>query len=239
MSHQYPQQPNQPPQPGPYGQQPQGQPGYGYPQQQPGYGYPPQPNYPGGPMPQPPKKSSTGKIVAMVLGGAFALLVLIGMIGALASDGDDSKKSDTAASAPATPEKEAAVGEEPATDEVPAEEAQEEEPPADAPVKFTAKKATFAKTILADGSDYTSVSVTVTNDSGEPININPLYFSVTDTNGTKHTVALAADENQIDTVDLAPGENITGAIACKGVFTPRYVTYKDGFLGEPIRANVS
>ncbi|WP_241563246.1 hypothetical protein [Streptomyces sp. E1N211] len=69
--------------------------------------------------------------------------------------------------------------------------------------------------------------------------MNPLYFTITDTDGTKHTVELGVDEEQIDTVDLAPGENISGTVTGKGTFTPKYVTYTDGLLGDPVRVNVS
>lgn len=48
--------------------------------------------------------------------------------------------------------------------------------------------------------------------------VNPLYFAITDTNGTRHTFVLAADENQSDTVDLAPGENVSGTVTVKGPF---------------------
>ena len=74
--------------------------------------------------------------------------------------------------------------------------------------------------------------------SNDTININPLYFTVTDTGGTKHTAELGVDKNQLDTVDLAPGENISGVITVKGKVTPKYVTYTDGFLGDPVRADV-
>ncbi|MFD4264032.1 hypothetical protein ACFWR9_42120 [Streptomyces sp. NPDC058534] len=85
MSQQYPQQPNQPQQPGPYGQQPP-----------PGYGYPPQPGYghPGGPAPRPPKKSSAGKIVGFGCLGVVALLVLVG-IGAAVGGGSSDDATDT------------------------------------------------------------------------------------------------------------------------------------------------
>nr|WP_286170072.1 DUF4352 domain-containing protein [Actinospica acidiphila] len=92
---------------------------------------------------------------------------------------------------------------------------------------------------MADGSDYTSVRVTVVNDGDDEVSVNPLYFTITDTDGTKHTAELGVDEEQIDTVDLAPGENISGTVTGKGTFTPKYVTYTDGLLGDPTRVNVS
>jgi hypothetical protein len=102
-----------------------------------------------------------------------------------------------------------------------------------------AKKAEFNKTVLAQGDGYTSVAVTVTNNSSKPINVNPLYFAITDTNGTKHNSELAVDKDQIGTVELAPGENVTGAVTGKGSWTAKSVTYTDGLIGDSVRADVS
>jgi cytoskeletal protein RodZ len=209
--HQYPQQP-QPPQ----------QPGWGHPQ-------PPQAW-----QPPPPKKSNAGKIVGFGCLGLVGLLVLLGIVGALIGNDDsstDSKGSAVTASSPAV--------------ETPAKEEPQkaaEEPSKKAPepaVKVVAKKTKFAGSILADGSNYTSVLITVTNNSDKKIDVNPLYFAITGTDGTKRTAELAVDENQIDTVDLAPGENISGTVTGKGKFTPKYVTYTDGFFGDSIRADVN
>ncbi|MEU3750573.1 MULTISPECIES: DUF4352 domain-containing protein [Streptomyces] len=161
------------------------------------------------------------------------MIVLLGVVGALI--GDDSKDtgstaapSRTATDAPAPKKSKAA----------PTTEAPKEEPAADAPVKVTAKTTTFKPSVLHDGGAFTSVKVTVTNNSDEKIDINPLYFAITDTNGSKHTAELGMDENQMDTVDLAPGENITGVITGEGKFTPAYVTYTEGLFGDGIRGNV-
>ncbi len=40
-------------------------------------------------------------------------------------------------------------------------------------------------------------------------------------------------------MDLAPGENVSGTVTGKGPFTPQYVTFTDGILGDPIRVNAS
>ncbi|MCX4539701.1 DUF4352 domain-containing protein [Streptomyces sp. NBC_01565] len=201
----------------PPGQQPAG---YGYPPQgRPGYGYPPPPQ---------PKKSSAGKIVGFSCLGVVGVFVLIGIVAALVSDGGTTGPKDSAApaasasqpakgpgqQAPAAPEKKAAVS-------------------------VAAEKAEFKKSVLADGDGYTSVAVTVTNNSSKPINVNPLYFTITDTSGTKHVVELGAAEDQIDTVELAPGENVTGAVTGKGTFTPKTVTYTDGLIGKGVRTDVS
>ncbi|MFE9629921.1 DUF4352 domain-containing protein [Streptomyces sp. NPDC006463] len=205
---------NQFPSPG----QPQ-QPGYGYPPPgQTGYGYPP--------PPPAPRKSNTGKIVGLSILGFVVLLVIVGAL----SGGEN---ADTATKDPKAP---AGVSSAPANAP---EAAPSAKPEKKAAVAVVAKKAEFEKSILAQGSDYTSVSVTVTNNSSKPIDVNPLYFTITDTNGTKHVAELAADENQIDTVELAPGENITGVITGKGAFTPKSVTYTDGLIGDTVRAEVS
>ncbi|MGW1039880.1 DUF4352 domain-containing protein [Streptomyces sp. NPDC002547] len=222
MSQQYPPNPQQP-----------NQPGYGYPQQpgqpQPGWGAPQQP---WGMPPQPPKKGGAGKAFGIGCLSIIGLFVVFGIIAAVAgSGGSDDKKSTSskpAASAPA---------EQPA-DDAPAAKPESDDKPAPAPVKVTAKKTNFQKTLFADGS-YTSVLVTVVNNSDDTINVNPLYFQITDTKGTKHTAELAVDDRQIDSVDLAPGENVTGTITGKGSFTANYVTYTDGWFGDSVRVKVS
>ncbi|MFZ3495038.1 DUF4352 domain-containing protein [Streptomyces sp. 5.8] len=158
--------------------------------------------------------------------------MLIGIVGALVG-GESSPKAgkEPAAQAPA-----------PVSSSAPAkapDAAPSAKPEKKSAVVVVAKNTKFKKSILADGSNYTSLSVTITNNSAKTINVNPLYFTITDTNGTKHVSELAADENQIDTVDLAPGENITGTITGKGAFTAKTVTYTDGLIGDSVRANVS
>ncbi|WP_345060866.1 DUF4352 domain-containing protein, partial [Streptomyces rameus] len=176
------------------------------------------------------KKSGAGKIIGFGCLGVVALFVLIGIIGAIASsgstNGDTTSATQSSAPAPAASQKSGAPSE-----SKPAEKA--------APVKVTAKKVAFSKSVLADGSNYTSVAVTITNNSGKQIGVNPLYFTITDTGGTKHTAELGVDDKQLDTVDLAPGENVSGTITGKGGFTPKYVTYTDGLFGDPVRAEVS
>ena len=198
--------------------------------------YPNQPQQPDwGPQPPtwgppPPPRRSTGKIVALTIGGVLALLLVIGIIGAAADNGSgsDDKPTTVTASSPAA--------DKPAKQK---DTAAEPEPEPDAPVKVTAKETAFAKSILADSNGYTSVKVTVTNNSDDEISVNPLYFAITDTDGGKHTSELGMDENQIGTVKLAPGENVTGVVTGKGKFDAKYVTFTDGLFGEALRANVS
>ncbi|MFF9844628.1 DUF4352 domain-containing protein [Streptomyces sp. NPDC013740] len=207
-------QPPHPPQQPPHGQQ---------------WGPPPGQPYPGGPYgPPPPKKGlGAGAIVAIVLGSIFGLLVILGVVGALVSSGSDDKAGSkpTRSAAPAPAKSSTAP---------PAEEPAEK-----APVTVTAKKAAFAPSVLHDGGAYTSVTVTITNVSADkPISTNPLYFTITDTDGTKHQAELGQDENQMDLMKLAAGEKATGVITAKGKFTPAYVTYTDGLFGEGVRGDV-
>lgn len=207
--------------------QPQ-QPGYGYPppgQPQPGYGYPP---------PPPPRKSPAGKIIGFSCLGVVGVVLLIGIAGALAGGTDSAKDAKEPAAPPAAASSPAAKAPQ-VTSAAPAEKKQQ-------PVVVAAKKTAFKPNILSkdSGETYTSVSVTVTNNSTKTISVNPLYFSITDTTGGKHAAELAVDEDQIDTVDLAPGENVTGVVTGKGAFTAKTVTFKDGLIGrENYRGDVS
>ncbi|MGP3691281.1 DUF4352 domain-containing protein [Streptomyces sp. IBSNAI002] len=190
-------------------------------QPHPGYGYPPPPQ---------PKKSSTGKIVGFSCLGVVGFVVLLAIIGVLLG-GESGVKTAEESTPPAAATSAQAKAPEPQ----PSSAAPEKK----AAVDVVAKKTQFKKTILAQGDAYTSVSVTVTNNSSKPINVNPLYFAITDTNGTKHAAELGVDENQIDTVELAPGENVSGSITGKGDFTAKTVTYTDGLIGKAVRADVA
>ncbi|MGW6459339.1 DUF4352 domain-containing protein [Streptomyces sp. NPDC055078] len=210
-------------------------------QQYPGPQQPYQPHQGPAPYqpPRPPKKSmSTGAVVAIVIGSVVGGLLLLGILGAALSDDDAAtakgKKATPTAEAPAQPSKAPKAAEPEKKKAEPKKQAAPE-----AEVKVTAAKARFTPGILHDGGEYTSVKVTVTNNSTKKIDINPLYFTITDTSGTKHSAELAVDENQIDTMDLAPGENTTGIITGKGSFTPKYVTYVDGLIGDSVRGNVN
>ncbi|WP_437085829.1 DUF4352 domain-containing protein [Streptomyces sp. enrichment culture] len=191
--------------------------------QQPGWGHPPQP-------PQ-PKKTSTGKIVGLSCLGVVGMLVLIGIAGAVVGGGASTDPSTEAAKPPAVAPSEPA--------QVPEAAPSSAAPEKKAAVTVVAKQAAYKKSIIAPDGDYTSVSVTVTNNSSKPIGVNPLYFTITDTSGGKHVAELAADEDQIATVELAPGENVTGTVTGKGAFTPKTVTYTDGLIGKSVRADVS
>ncbi|GAA3654467.1 DUF4352 domain-containing protein [Streptomyces chitinivorans] len=190
------------------------------------------PGRPQQPMPPvPQKKSGAGKIIGFGCLGVIALFVVIGVIGAaLGAGGEESAEKPAASAAP----KEPGGGEEKG-EEKPREEPEEEAP---AQIQVTAEAADFRPTILADGEEYTSVLVTVVNNSAEKVGVNPLYFEVTAADGSKYDVELAADERQIDTVELAEGEKVTGTVTVKGKIEPKTVTFTDGLFGDSIRADV-
>ncbi|WP_433326389.1 DUF4352 domain-containing protein [Spirillospora sp. CA-294931] len=108
------------------------------------------------------------------------------------------------------------------------------------PIKLAAKPATAKASILSDGKALSCTRVTVTNQSKKNLEVNPLYFSITDTGGTKHdpTEALADYEGQISTTTLAPAEKATGLVCARGKFKPKVVAFTDPLFSEAARAQV-
>lgn len=109
------------------------------------------------------------------------------------------------------------------------------------PIKLTAKRARASKSILSDGGALSCVKVTVTNQTKKQLEVNPLYFSITDTGGTKHDTsdALGDYEGQIATTELAPGEKATGLVCAKGSFRPKIVAMTNPLFDEAARAQVA
>ncbi|MEW1603275.1 DUF4352 domain-containing protein [Streptomyces sp. NPDC093808] len=194
-----------------------------YPNQQPspqppGYGFP-------GAPPRPPRKGRFLKFAGLGCAGVLGLVVVIAAVSA--GGGDSGDGGNTAAGVSAS------AGAKEDTSKAKRETARS------GPVKITAERTEFSEDLLADGSAYTSVLVTVVNNGDDEVSVNPLYFTITDAEGAKHTAELGADTRQIETVDLAPGENISGTVTGRGAFAPQYVTYTDGLLGDPVRVDVS
>ncbi|MFI8203858.1 DUF4352 domain-containing protein [Streptomyces sp. NPDC085937] len=192
-----------------------------YVNQHPGYGVPG--------APPPPRKK--GRFVRFAGFGCAGVLGLVVVIAAVSASGDSDDGGDTAAGPSVSAAASAGADEDTSK--------KEEESARTGPVRITAERTEFSKTVLADGSGYTSVLITVVNNGDDEVSVNPLYFTITDTRGSKHTAELGVDEKEIDAVELAPGENISGTVTGKGGFTPKYVTYTDGLLGDPVRVDVS
>ncbi|MEV4946871.1 DUF4352 domain-containing protein [Streptomyces sp. NPDC053755] len=212
------------PQQQPYPPQQPYSPHESYAPQQPGrtpaWGQPQHPGPYGGPPPLPPRKGlSTGATVGLSVGGVLVLLVVLG---ALVKGGDGTSDGKAGAAAPT---KSSALG-----GALPEEKA---------PVTVTAVKTAFKPSVLHGGGKYTSVKVTVANNGEKKIDVNPLYFTITDTDGVKHVAELGMDEGQIATVELEPGEKVTGTVTSGGEFTAQYVTYVDGLFGKGVRGDVS
>ncbi|MFJ6906588.1 DUF4352 domain-containing protein [Streptomyces griseoluteus] len=205
------QQPGQQP-----GQPPQGWAGPGAPQQ---WGVPPQP---------PKKKAGAGKIIGLGCLGVVGLFVVIGIAAAVAGGGDSDEGSKKPAATGSAPKGDGGRKGDDAKAGTPG-----------GPMQVTAKKAAFKKSILADGDNYTSVSVTIAATGKAEVDVNPLYCSIIDSTGSKHAAELAMDEDQLDTTKLAPGEKTTGSITGKGRFSPKYVSCTDGLVGDAVRADVS
>ncbi|MER5810253.1 DUF4352 domain-containing protein [Streptomyces sp. NPDC002033] len=200
----------------------------------PGQNPPPPYGYPV--PPQPPKKNNVGKIIGIGCGGLIGLSVLLAACGALMAGGDAVKdgggKSGKAAAAP--PAADPAVR---AEDPAPVKSAAPG-PAKKADVELTASAAEFKPTVFSQGSDFTSVRVTVTNNGDAEVSVNVLSFEVTAQDGTRKNTELAAAEDQIDTVQLAKGEKVTGTITVKGKLRAKTVYFKNGLLGTTYSAPV-
>ncbi|MDI1464160.1 DUF4352 domain-containing protein [Catellatospora sp. KI3] len=92
-------------------------------------------------------------------------------------------------------------------------------------VVLTAQTTDFEPSVLYNGGDFTSVEVTVKNNGPDNVSVNPLSFTITASDGAKHSTELGEDANQIDTLTLAAGEHVTGAITAEGKFKPARVTF--------------
>ncbi|XRQ08594.1 DUF4352 domain-containing protein [Actinomadura welshii] len=109
------------------------------------------------------------------------------------------------------------------------------------PIKLTAKRAKATRSVLSSGDPLSCVKVTVKNQTKKQLEVNPLYFSITDTGNTKHdsSSALGEYEGQIDTTELAPGEKATGLVCAKGKFRPKVVAMTNPLFSEAARAEVA
>ncbi|WP_278266249.1 hypothetical protein [Nocardia sp. AG03] len=106
-------------------------------------------------------------------------------------------------------------------------------------MRITASAAAFVPGVFDKGVPATAVLVLVENTSADKVvKVNPLYFSITDSEGGKHSVELGLADDQIGAEDLQPGEKIEGTIAAEGSFTAAKVTFKP-LIGANVTVNVT
>lgn len=157
-------------------------------------GYPPGGGYP------PPRPAPTpwGKILGIGCGLALLIMLVAGgcMAAAMFTVSEDSPD----AQGPATGE--------PGTSEAPPLEETE----------LTAGTTEFEPSPLYTGGEYTSVEVSVVNNSQEQLDINPLYFTMIDQEGQNHSsrTGVGMDENEIGAEKLSPGQATSGAVTVEG-----------------------
>ncbi|WAE71498.1 DUF4352 domain-containing protein [Streptomonospora nanhaiensis] len=207
--------PGQPPGYGPpgYGQGPAY--GQGW-QPQPGYTYPPQ----GGYGPPETRPTPWGKIIGIGCGVLLLLLLLGGGCTAIAliSAGVGDRATEGSG--------ERAPGDEGLTETRGAE--------------VTAGETDFEPSPLYAEGVYTSVAVSVTNSGEEQLDVNPLYFSIVDEEGSVHSTseAIGMDANELGAQTLAPGQTTSGAITVEGRVDAARVVFEPFYSG-PVEAPVT
>lgn len=184
-----------------------------------GYGPPGQ----GGYGPPPPKPAPWGKIAGISCGVLLLLLLVLGGCATLllvTANG----------SVPG-------AGGDPGTSQ-PGADGQEEAEPSEAEV--SANSTEFEPSSVYVSGEYTSVEVSVTNAGAEALDINPLYFTVVDTEGVEHDPgeAIAMDANELDVQTLDPGQSASGAITVAGQVEPESVLFEPFFTG-PVEVPVA
>ncbi|WP_116248592.1 DUF4352 domain-containing protein [Nocardiopsis sp. FIRDI 009] len=186
------------------------------PPQGPPWGAPP----PGGYGPPPPKPTPWGKIIGIGCGVLLLLLLLLGgctalLLVAAGGGGTSPDVSETVG-----------PGDTPTAEDVTEE--------------ITARMTDFEPSPLYSDGEYTSVEVTITNDGEEEIDINPLYFSIVDTEGVEHETgeAIALDDNALDVQKLDPGETVSGTITVRGAVDVDRIVF-DPFYHGPVEVPVA
>ena len=95
-----------------------------------------------------------------------------------------------------------------------------------------------------EGKHLVSIEVAIENNSGEAISVNPLNTTLIDNQGLAYMLDLGSSENhdQIDTLDLFPGERIRGWISFKieDGSSPSKIKYElDMWTGEVVEADLT
>ncbi|MCY9784592.1 DUF4352 domain-containing protein [Nocardiopsis sp. EMB25] len=114
-------------------------------------------------------------------------------------------------------------------------------PASDTTVGLTAAPGTLEPSFMFDDGDYVTVEVTVVNNTDEPVSVASMYFTLVDDGGEEHVAGagLLMDADDIDVVELAPGQEITGNVSSSGTFTPVTVQFQSGSFGTTYTAPVA
>lgn len=94
-------------------------------------------------------------------------------------------------------------------------------------VKLTAKAVEHKPDEFVTGGPYSCVRVQIANNSKGVISAGVEYLTITGTDGTKRVTAWMVDSRELDSVQLAPGENAKGVVCAEGEFTPQTVAFDD------------
>jgi len=106
--------------------------------------------------------------------------------------------------------------------------------------EVTATDTDFEPSPLYSEGVYTSVAVSVTNAGEERLDVNPLYFSIVDAEGSVHSTseAIGMDANELGAQTLAPGQTTSGAVTVEGRVDPERVVFEPFYSG-PVEVPVS
>lgn len=116
-------------------------------------------------------------------------------------------------------------------EEVPAQgpkPTEQSQPKAPTPVQISAQATPFDPSELAlPGMTYTSVQVVVTNTGDRPLDTNPLYFTITASDGTKYDTwaGLGMDSRELSSMSIQPGEKAKGTVTAEGEFRAAKVVF--------------
>lgn len=106
-------------------------------------------------------------------------------------------------------------------------------------IKLTAKRVPYPKARFAEGSGpFSCVKATITNQTKGNVQVNPLYFAITDTGGEKRNAELGVAEGQFEVLTLAPGERASGVVCTTSRMSAKVLTFTDAIHAELARAQV-
>ncbi|WP_198659335.1 DUF4352 domain-containing protein [Nocardiopsis sp. FIRDI 009] len=210
--------------------------------------YPPNPQY-GSPSSRPARQGmSIGGRIALSAGGILAFIIIVVLLIAIVNAVTGGGGGDTASTQQPGQTDQADQGQgqstaEPDTEDTaePGAGGSEEAAEGDGDIVMTATNAGTADDIL-DSTVYTVVDVEIVNNSDEPIDINPMYFTLILDDGLTVSAMdnYTADIDSFGMVTVRPGNRASGQLAAEGEVTIAQVEFSElyGMGGDPIIADV-